>query len=1024
DPTDLQTSLRFGRIDLAERFWGDAAVNWNDCAEQVWFVLYENAVASCEIQPVLFLRQRGAPLDCKGEFGETLLHVAVKTGCLEILRYLITAGLDITATDHDWKTPLLWAIENLQHACAAELMKCGARTDTCDRRGNTALHVACFVGDPDMTRLICKHTMDLNSLNTDGCSPLHVAAKHGFLKTVRELLLAGANPEVRSKKGITADVMAFAQGHRRVGMLLTKMKPARYKHWRDQLLDRNQHLPRIKLKLLGSTMVGKSQLANSIKTGFLSGFVRKKLTTVSELTGWTNEPGSSNIRQQTLPYEWNMDPQHEHYTRGIEVHSTSEFSIWDFSGYEPYYFIYDHFIGDVNCIHMVLFNLMDSVAWRRANVLFWLDFLCARTPNSEPYLVGGKSIKPVHVVLVATHADYSLCPKNDAGIYVDEGATRLLHEVRKLYAYKLDICDTVYCLDARDATSAELKHLKCYLTDTRASIIQTLPLISTLLTDVTHALNGWCADRIIPMDSLEKFSDRVRKDVNPLCTEDHLNTLIEHLQYTGSIVYTESPSADDMIILNPNWLLNDILGECFSHEMFRRSRVTGSFTVDDFQLFVRAQNTEKLIVLMEALGICVCCVVHEQPTHEVRSRCKKSQSCGKPDFFQQASQSHPTTQRLPAKSVVSAYVARDIISMGDEVRREDIQIEIPRLNLLPMELPEWSKVITDQELRYSGYLVSSSPGAMLHLMPRIQLQLRYSTIDLLHETKWVGEGAERLRDISTRWDLSQWLHGSKLVILKGAVEVLINMHQDNTSLILLARCLVKHARRTFGLLHNIIYLICQHLDSICPGLELRVDLLSDPHSARDLTRLTTWDSAELTDSVWRLFLRETSHLAKRDSTSSQKRSPLEPNDEDLLRFQIHSDEQWDVPEQLLDDLCLGDSHLVSQLIRKHCSSLGDLRHAVIREIANHLESEGYSEHQLQQFAAELGVTDPLNKSIMTQSGTKQLSSTAVLLGAQYNSTFTVEQLIKALCRLGRKDLVQYLYRTHFFLTIAHTTSMI
>ncbi|GAA55810.1 phosphoprotein [Clonorchis sinensis] len=34
DPTDLQTSLRFGRIDLAERFWGDAAVNWNDCAEQ------------------------------------------------------------------------------------------------------------------------------------------------------------------------------------------------------------------------------------------------------------------------------------------------------------------------------------------------------------------------------------------------------------------------------------------------------------------------------------------------------------------------------------------------------------------------------------------------------------------------------------------------------------------------------------------------------------------------------------------------------------------------------------------------------------------------------------------------------------------------------------------------------------------------------------------------------------------------------------------------------------------------------
>ncbi len=59
-------------------------------------------------------------------------------------------------------------------------------------------------------------------------------------------------------------------------------------------------------------------------------------------------------------------------------------SIWDFSGYEPYFMLYDHFIGDPNAIHVVTFSLAEAPATQLAQVLFWMNFLKARIPTFEP----------------------------------------------------------------------------------------------------------------------------------------------------------------------------------------------------------------------------------------------------------------------------------------------------------------------------------------------------------------------------------------------------------------------------------------------------------------------------------------------------------------------------------------------------------------------------------------------------------------------------------------------------------------
>ena len=36
-------------------------------------------------------------------------------------------------------------------------------------------------------------------------------------------------------------------------------------------------------------------------------------------------------------------------------------SLWEFSGQECYYGLYDHFIGNTNCIHLVLYSLADPL---------------------------------------------------------------------------------------------------------------------------------------------------------------------------------------------------------------------------------------------------------------------------------------------------------------------------------------------------------------------------------------------------------------------------------------------------------------------------------------------------------------------------------------------------------------------------------------------------------------------------------------------------------------------------------------
>ena len=64
--------------------------------------------------------------------------------------------------------------------------------------------------------------------------------------------------------------------------------------------------------------------------------------------------------------------------------AAGDVSIWDFSGVESYYVVYDKFLGDPNAIYVVVVSCEDSLDDRQRQIHFWLNFIATRMIPVEP----------------------------------------------------------------------------------------------------------------------------------------------------------------------------------------------------------------------------------------------------------------------------------------------------------------------------------------------------------------------------------------------------------------------------------------------------------------------------------------------------------------------------------------------------------------------------------------------------------------------------------------------------------------
>lgn len=110
---------------------------------------------------------------------DTALHAAAGAGHLHIAQILIAAGAEVNVEVNDQETPLIQAAMN---------------------------------GWPLMVGMLLQHKADIDHAESyDGHTALHWAARLGRAVTVETLLAAGANENLKNKRGETAREMICAQ---------------------------------------------------------------------------------------------------------------------------------------------------------------------------------------------------------------------------------------------------------------------------------------------------------------------------------------------------------------------------------------------------------------------------------------------------------------------------------------------------------------------------------------------------------------------------------------------------------------------------------------------------------------------------------------------------------------------------------------------------------------------------------------------------------------------------------------------
>jgi len=152
---------------------------------------------------ISLLVSAGADVNHCGPCSSSPLHLAANVNSPELVSWLLYNGAEATAVLDDGTTPLHCACQTgdgcdvasvlLEHASS---LLCRTRKSTGGISGITVLHDATELADLMTVRVILKHEVDVDAGTSTGVTALHLAAKHGHVDIVAELLLHGAKIDV------------------------------------------------------------------------------------------------------------------------------------------------------------------------------------------------------------------------------------------------------------------------------------------------------------------------------------------------------------------------------------------------------------------------------------------------------------------------------------------------------------------------------------------------------------------------------------------------------------------------------------------------------------------------------------------------------------------------------------------------------------------------------------------------------------------------------------------------------------
>ncbi|EGT55865.1 CBN-DAPK-1 protein [Caenorhabditis brenneri] len=567
---------------------------------------------------------------CECAREETPLHVASARGHVECVNSLLEANSPVDAVDQDGKTALIVALEHENVDIAQSLITTGCDINHADNHGDTALHVAAKNGFLPIIQTLCHCAVQVDAVNENKKTALHLAAHYGHVDVIRILLLARADVTLRGDDGLTAELVAVAAERLEAHSLLKMVKSQETREeYISQLYPLDTSLRRIKLKLLGHSLSGKTRLVQTLHSSRgISSFLESVSRRISDHYSPSNSMKDDGIHSTNGSFvsESNNNssfelsststkyaPPHSQYTRGIDVQSVNingcgEFSVWEFGGYEPMHTCYDHFVGNADCIHLVLYRASDPPEVQYKQILYWMNFLKGRVTPFEPIGHCGFSSRRSKVLIVGTHATSSLFPhKNSDGEYTSSDIDALLKTVRLRFETHFDMDHRPILLDATNPSCIGMKTLKMELAKCRTNILaKLLKPLAILDTVVSHLNLVRKKHANFPVISWPDFIQLVRNEINPLTGDAHCRQIVQQLQLIGEIVYLRNDLSDaDYVVLNAEWFGTHILGQLLSAEFLSKASPNGSYHTSSLaKIFPEIPEQSDLMTILEVLQLC------------------------------------------------------------------------------------------------------------------------------------------------------------------------------------------------------------------------------------------------------------------------------------------------------------------------------------------------------------------------------------------------------------------------------------
>lgn len=157
---------------------------------------------------------------CDPILNNSPLHFAVFYNRVLFVKLLISKGAKLNQLNQHGATPLSSAIEKGHTLISKLLINAGADISIVDKQGFSLLHKAVLTGNTEILKFIVKNIDTKLSIDCvsfeQKLTPLHQAAYHGKLSTVKILLAAGANINAKSSTNTSPLHMASVKNHKKV----------------------------------------------------------------------------------------------------------------------------------------------------------------------------------------------------------------------------------------------------------------------------------------------------------------------------------------------------------------------------------------------------------------------------------------------------------------------------------------------------------------------------------------------------------------------------------------------------------------------------------------------------------------------------------------------------------------------------------------------------------------------------------------------------------------------------------------